>query len=239
MLYGKLSQSFAAGDGLEWRGSGWGLPPLWPVVLSVAWHFGAVPDGYGVARVLTAVVASTVVVPVWLLGRVFLGPRLALVPAALSVVGAWMVVTSYLVSENLAYPLATGSLACTVVAARDVRLRWLVLSLALASLAALARPQMLCLPVILLLALVLDVARQPAGGRRARARARPRVMWIGLAAAVAGGLLAFIVDPTLTNYDVLAHHASIGGVAAAAGRHAASTIVMLACIPVAVVAALM
>jgi Dolichyl-phosphate-mannose-protein mannosyltransferase len=239
MLYGKLSQGFAAGDGLEWRGSGWGLPPLWPVVLSVAWHFGSIPDGYGVARVLTALVASTVVVPVWLLGRVFLGPRLALVPAVLSVGGAWMVVTSYLVSENLAYPLATASLACTVMAVRDVRLRWLGLSVAFAALAALSRTQMLCLPVILLLALVLDVARQPAGARHARAQARPRAFWIGLAVVVTGGLLAFIVDPTLTNYDVLAHDAGIGDVAATAGRHAASTIVMLAFIPVAVVAALM
>ena len=34
MLYGKLSQGFAAGDGLSWRGSAWGLPPLWPIVLS-------------------------------------------------------------------------------------------------------------------------------------------------------------------------------------------------------------
>src|SRR4051794_11351111 len=204
MLYGKLSQGLAAGDGLHWRGSGWGLPPLWPVVLSLAWHFGSLPDGYGVARVLTALLAPTVVFPVWLLARVFVGPRLALVPALLSVAGAWMVVTSYLVSENLAYPLATASLACTVMAVRDTRMRWLAASVAFAALAALARTQMLCLPVILLLALVLDVVRQPAGARRARLDSRPRALWIVLAIAVAGGFLAFIVDPHLTNYDVLA-----------------------------------
>ena len=239
MFYGKLSQSIAAGDGLQWRGSSWGLPPLWPLVLSVAWRFGSVPDGYEVARVLTAVVASTVVLPVWLLGRAFLGPRLALVPALLAVAGAWMEVTSFLVSENLAYPLATASLACTVTAVRDTRSRWLVLSAAFAVVAALARTQMLALPVILLVALLLDVARQPRGRRRARIAARPRALWTGLALVVVGGMLAFILDPGLTNYDVLAHHASVADVASTAGRHAASSVVMLAFIPVAAVAALM
>ena len=123
MFYGKLSQNFADGDGLTWHGAGIGLPPLWPVVLSAAWHFGSVPDGYGVARVLTGLLASAVVFPVWLLGREFLGPRLALVPALLSVTGAWMTVTSFVVSENLAYPLATAALACTVMAVRDTRVR--------------------------------------------------------------------------------------------------------------------
>src|SRR4051812_49428641 len=142
MLYGKLSQAFAAGNGLNWRGSGWGLPPLWPIVLSSAWHLGSVPDGYGAARVLTAALASTVVIPVWLLARTFVGPRVALIPALLSVAGAWMVITSYLVSENLAYPLATASLACTVMAVRDTGTRWLAASFALGILAALTRTQM-------------------------------------------------------------------------------------------------
>jgi Dolichyl-phosphate-mannose-protein mannosyltransferase len=239
MFYGKLSQSFADGDGLKWHGADLGLPPLWPVVLSLAWHFGSVPDGYGVARVLTALLASAVVFPVWLLAREFVGPRLALVPAVLSVVGAWMTVTSYLVSENLAYPLATAALACTVMAVRDTRTRWLGWTMFFALLAALTRTQLLALPVILLVALLLDVARQPRDRRRARIDERPRALWIGLAVLVAGGLLAFVAKPDLTNYEVLAHHASVGEVLKTVGRHGASTIVMLAFIPVAAVAALM
>lgn len=239
MFYGKLSQNFAAGDGLTWRGEGLGLPPLWPVVLSLVWQFGSVPDGYDLARVLTALLASTVVFPVWLLGRQFLGPRLALVPAGLSVAGAWMAVTSYLVSENLAYPLATAALACTVMAVRDTRTRWLGWTMLFSLLAALTRTQLLALPVILLVALLLDVARQPRGRRRARIEERPRALWIGLALLVTAGLLAFLLMPGLTNYDVLAHHASVRDVLATAGRHAASTIVMLAFVPAAAVAALM
>jgi hypothetical protein len=239
MFYGKLSQGLAFGDGLEWRGSNWGLPPLWPAVLSLAWHFGSVPDGYGVAKVIGALVACFAVVPVWLLARTVVGDRLALVPALLCMLGSWMSVTSYLVSENLAFPLATASLACTVTALRDTRSRWIAGSAAFAVLAALARTQMLALGVILLLALVLDVVRQPSGARRARIDARPRALWIGLAAAVAAMLIAFVAKPDLTNYDVLAHHASIGDVASTTGRHVVSSIVMFGFIPVVATLALM
>src|SRR4051794_29177907 len=41
MFYGKMSQNFAAGDGLQWRGTSGGLPPLWPILLSAGWHFGS------------------------------------------------------------------------------------------------------------------------------------------------------------------------------------------------------
>src|SRR4051794_27893248 len=51
LIYGKLSQGLAFGDGREWRGSGYDLPPLWTSVLSLAWH-GSVPDGYGTAKTL-------------------------------------------------------------------------------------------------------------------------------------------------------------------------------------------
>src|SRR2546430_11976571 len=44
LLYGKLSQNLAAGNGLEWRGANGGLPPLWPGLPFVGWHFGSGPD---------------------------------------------------------------------------------------------------------------------------------------------------------------------------------------------------
>jgi hypothetical protein len=83
------------------------------------------------------------------------------------------------------------------------------------------------------------VVRQPSGARRARIDARPRALWIGLAAVVAAMLIAFVAKPDLTNYDVLAHHASIGDVASTAGRHVVSSIVMFGFIPVVAALALM
>ena len=221
MFYGRLSQNFAWGHGLTWRGSSFGLPPLWPLVMSVVWHGDSVVNSYQAAKVLGAFLASSVVVPVWLLARAYVGPRLALIPAALCIVGSWMQITEFMASENLAvFPLATASLAATVMAMRDTRSRWIAVSLGFAMLAALSRTQMLVLPVILVVALIGDVLRQPRGRWRARIDERPRALWIGLVIAVLVLLLAFIVKPGLTNYNVLANHASLGDVSRRRGDRA-------------------
>jgi hypothetical protein len=239
VLYAKLSQSFAAGHGLEFRGVGVGYPPLWPVLLSPVWYFGSAVQGYEIAKVLGALLASTVVFPVWLLGRELVGPRLALVPAALCVTGAWMETTALIVSDNLAYPLAVASLACIVMAVRDTRARWVLASLGLAVPAALTRTQMLALPVILVLALALDVARQPAGARRSRIQARPRALWVLLVVGVVGLLAAYAADQSLTGYPILTYPVTFTQGIDATGQHAISAINMFAFVPVAAAGALM
>ena len=238
ILYGKLSQSLSLGNGLRWRGSGYGLPPLWPALLSLVWHFGTPVDGYNLARVLGSLLACATVFPVWLLGRELVGPRLALIPALLSVAGAWMETTAFIVSENLAYPLATASLACTVMAIRDTRPRWIGWSLLFALVAAMARTQMLVLPVILVVALALDVIRQPRGRRGERMAARPRILWAVIVLGVIGLLAAFVIAPGLTNYKVLAHHVTVAKLLNATGRHVLSSFNQFAFVPVAVAAAL-
>jgi hypothetical protein len=239
IFYGKLAQGLAYGQGLHWRGSSWGLPPLWPSVLSLAWRGTTPAHGYEVAKVMGAALASTTIVPVWLLARSLAGPRLALIPALLVVLGPWMIVTEFIASENLAFPLATASLACTVAAVRETRSRWILLSLGFGAIAGLTRFQLLALPVILVLALILDVLRQPAGARRARIQARPRALWIGLLVIVGGGVLAFVVKPDLTQYAVLAHDTSAWDVTKTAGRHGLFAIALFAFIPVAATGALM
>ena len=239
MLYGKMSQSFAAGDGIEWRGTNWGVPPLWSIVLSPVWHVGSVPDGYALGRVLTPALASAVVVPTWLLARTVVSARLALVAAALTVAGSWMAVTSYLVTENLAFPLAAASLAATVMAIRTTRLRWLVISLGFAAAATLCRTQMLALPVILLVALALDVVRQPRGSRIARLRAWPRLLWAGMSVGVVAMCVAFVANPHLTNYDFLAFGVGIGEVIETIVRHASGSVVAFGFVPVAAALGLM
>ena len=240
MFYAKLSQSFADGNGLEWRGSGWELVPLWPVVLSLAWHVGSTPDGYEAAKLLGTLLACSTVVPVWLLGRELVGPRLALIPAALAVTGAWMTSTSYLISENLAYPLAVASLACTVMAVRRPgATRWIVGAIAFGLIGASARAQLLAMPVILVVALVLDVLRRPRTDWRARMATRPLALWVGLVVAVVALLLAFVVFPRITNYDLLASETSVGDVIDSTGRQVVSSFTLFAFIPVAAVIALM
>ena len=239
IFYGKLAQGLAFGGGREWRGSSYGLPPLWPTVLSLAWDHGSIVDGYGTAKTIGAVVISTTIVPVWLLARTYVGARLALVAAALAVIGVWMQMTDFIVSENLAYPLATASLAMTVMAATDPRMRWIWGSLAFAVVASLTRTQMLVLPVILVVALVLDVVRQPREARRARIDERPAALWIGLITVVLFGLLAFVVKPDLTSYDVLEHPASFGKSVSTTLHEGIGSIALFAFVPVVATIALM
>jgi hypothetical protein len=239
MFYAKLSQALASGHGLSWRGSDHGIPPVWPILLSWVWHLGSVPQGYVIGKAFGAALASTAVVPVWLLAREFVGPRLALVPALLSVAGAWMCMTSYLASENLAYPLATIALACTVMALRRPGLRWIWAAVGVGAVAGVVRTQLLVLPVILVLALIIDVLRQSPGERVERFDARPRWVWVVLIGSVAAGLLAFVIKPDLTHYDLLAHHASVGKVAKTTGQYAISSVILFGVIPAVTALALM
>jgi hypothetical protein len=239
LQYVKLSQNFARGAGLTFRGVGVGYPPLLPVLISWVWQFGSAVEGWQIAKVLGAVLASTVVFPVWLIGRQLVGPRLALVPAALSVTGAWMGMTALIVSENVAYPLAVASLACTVMAVRDTRARWVLASVAFAVPAVLARTQLAVLPVILVLALILDLARQPRGARLARVQARPRWLWALLVAGVVVGLIVYAADQSLTGYPLLSYPVTFAQALGAGGRQAISAIYMVAFVPVIAAAALM
>jgi hypothetical protein len=237
--YVKLSQNFARGAGLEFRGVGVGYPPLWPLLLSWVWHFGSAVQGYQLAKVFGAVLCSTVVIPVWLLGRELVGPRLALVPAALCVTGAWMETTSLVLTENLVYPLAVASLACTVMAVRDTRARWVLASAAFAVPAVLARTQMLVLPVIMVLALVLDVARQPSKSRCERVMARPRWLSALLVAGILVLLGGYAADQSLTGYPILSLPVTLGQALAATGEHALSAINMFAFVPIVAAVGLM
>jgi hypothetical protein len=239
LQYAKLSQNFALGRGLEFRGVGVGYPPLYPILLSWVWHFGSAVEGYQLGKVFGAALSCTVVFPVWLVARELVGPRLALLPAALCVTGAWMNTTSFLISENLAFPLAAASLACTVMAVRDPRVRWVLASVGLAVPAVLARTQLAALPVILVVALVLDVARQPRGTWWVRVRERPSWMWALLLAGVITGLAIYAADPGLTGYPILTFPVTLAQVLKATGQHAITAINMFAFVPIVAAVALM
>jgi hypothetical protein len=150
-----------------------------------------------------------------------------------------METTALVVSEYLAYPLAVSSLACTVLAVRDTRVRWVLASVAFAVPAALARTQMLALPVILVVALVGDLVRQAPGTRLAWSQARPRALWGLLVAGVAGLLVVYVVDQRLTGYPILTFPVTFMHGLEATGRHAVTAINMFAFVPIVAAAALM
>jgi hypothetical protein len=124
-------------------------------------------------------------------------------------------------------------------AVRDTRARWVVASVAFAVPAALARTQMLVLPVILVVALALDLARQPAGTRHARIQARRRTVWVPLLAGVGCLLVAYAADQSLTGYPILTYPVTFKQALNATGQHAVTAINMFAFVPIAAATALM
>jgi hypothetical protein len=196
-LYAHLARGLADGTGSDWHGSDFGLTAaLYVYLIAPMWAiFDSSVDAYAATKVLGTLVLCLQVVPVWLLGRELLGDsRLAVVPAALSVAGTWMLAGSTTATEALAFPLTTAALCCTVLALRrPVPGRMGVLALAFALLATWARIQLVVLVPVVLAALALDLLRLPAARRAAAARAR-RPFLIAAGAIVAAGLLLVVAD---------------------------------------------
>jgi hypothetical protein len=184
--YAHLARSVADGDGFDWRGQHiaqtarlyiYALAPLWAL-------FGSTVDAWQASKVLGALALSSQVFPVWWLARELVGPRLALVPAVLTVAGTWMLISAQTITEALALPLTTAALCVLAMALRrpGSRLPWVALGLLVA--ATLARIQMAALIPAVLGTLALDVVRDPAR-RAARLRAhRPVLLVLGAGAAL-------------------------------------------------------
>jgi hypothetical protein len=205
-FYQHLARSLAHGQGFMWRDEPVQLrSALYVYLLAPIWLVASGVRAWEIAKVETALLSCLVAVPVWLLARELLSRRLALLTVALSLAGTWMAGSGSLMTESVALPLATGSLALTVQALRrpSAKLPWLALLLAL--LAAWARLQLVVLVPVIVAALLLDVARH---GRRWRTAARRhRAPLIATAALLA--VAAVVVG--------LTGRSAIGGYSAVAG----------------------
>jgi hypothetical protein len=191
--YSHLARGLADGTGTDWRGEHIGqTAALYVYFITPAWGLlNSSVDAYHASKVLGTLALCAQLIPVWLLARELVGPRLALVPAALSVAGTWMLTSAETVTEALAFPLTTAALCVAVMAlrnagpARPSRLGWL--AFLLLALATWARIQMAVLVPALLMAFLLDALRDPT--RRAE-RLRAHRTYL----AVAGlGFAALIV----------------------------------------------
>ena len=123
LVYGHLARSVAAGDGLSWYGADQSWPmALYIYLLAPSWLLASGESAYELAKVTGALLACTVVFPVWVLARALM-PRPARPRSrpCSCVAGTWMLSAAGLLTENLALPLSTAALAATVLALRDRR----------------------------------------------------------------------------------------------------------------------
>lgn len=219
-FYGHLAQGLANGTGFDWRGEPVRLYALLYVLLiAPAWVVGSAVSAFTIAKAISAALLCLVCVPVFLLTRVLLGPRLALLAAVLSLVGTWMVTATMLLTENASLPLATAALCATVMALRAPASRWIWWALGFAVLAAFARVQVASLVVVILLALGADVLRHRATWRERGREHRAALIVFGvLTAGIA--VLGFAGSSLLTG----SIYASTSGFAVFSGGNVSSTL---------------
>jgi hypothetical protein len=149
LLYAKLSQSIAAGEGLAIRGEGFFFPaPLAPLVQAPAWLLGSMTDAYAAAKFLNALVMSSAAFPAYWLARRIVRPSFALLTAVAAVATPAFVYHGYLMSEALAYPVFLCAVAVIV---RGVEKPSLAVPL-MCTFAVATRVQFIVLPLAYLLA---------------------------------------------------------------------------------------
>lgn len=183
LLYSKLAQSVAAGDGFLVRGEPVLFPALLPVLAQApAWLFDSAQTSYAVVKAMNAAVMTTAVFPAYALARQLVRPSFALLAAAATVAGPSMLFHAYLTSEALAYPLFL--LACTTmvraIARPSGRMELAVVAVSVA--ACLTRLQFLVLPLAFLVAAPLASRLR---GEPVRAALRRHAVSVSLLSALA------------------------------------------------------
>ncbi|WCB95542.1 hypothetical protein DSM104299_04291 [Baekduia alba] len=212
-----------ARDGLGWRGEPLGQTArLYVFFIKPAWAvFDSTVDAWRASKLLGTLALCTQVVPVWWLAREMVGPRLALAPAALTVLGTWMLSSAETATEALAFPLTTAALCLLAMGLRRAGgasgswLPWAALGLVV--LATAARIQMAALIPAVLVVLLLDVVRDPQS-RALRLHAHRRPLGVlGLAFAVL--VVVALADPGIAGdySSVFSYRPSLGTILSKTG----------------------
>ena len=210
---------------------------LYPVIISTMYGDGNVPASFAGAHRLNAFVIATAAIPVFLLARrIGLGTLISLWAGALSVAVPWIVLSSFLLTEVVAYPaFCWALLALTHAVAR----KWWatdLLALGAIGIAVLARTQFVVLLGVLLVAVVAE-AMVTATPRRAAAdlwrTRRPFVLFFGALFLVV--LVAVAIDKgsrLLGSYSVTAENVRLDfGLLQLAFEHLAVLALGLAILP--------
>jgi hypothetical protein len=231
MIYGLIGHSLYTSGSLSILG---GPTPFYSVLVPafVGWplDLGDLTFGYGLLKVLQAAAMSLAAVPVYLWGRSLLSPRLALLPAALTLLLPGLVYSGLVMSEVLFYPIfvvAAWAMARALERPTVCRQTLLVVAIVLA---VLTRLQAFVLLPGLVTAVGLDALL--ARSTRPLRAVVPSFAALGLlAAAWIGGRLGSS-DPVLGGYSVIAHDPySVGRAARFVVYHAGAVAILCGIFP--------
>lgn len=150
-LHARVAQSIA-GAGSSSLGPVSGV--LYSAVISPAWLFHAPVTSYDVAKLIGALVMALTVVPAYLLARLFAGRLPALFAAIASVAIPGMFYSSLLMQESVAYPWSTLVLYVLASGLVTGSRRRLGVAFVLSLVGPLIRPELVVLPIVVILAVL-------------------------------------------------------------------------------------
>jgi hypothetical protein len=205
LLYSKLAQSLAAGDGFTIRGETIFFPaPLSILAQAPAWLLDSTPAAYAAAKGLNTALMAAAVFPAYFLARRLLRPSYALLVAAVTVSGPPMLYGAYLMSEALAYPVFLLAFA-TMLRALERPSRVMEFAVVGASAMAVAtRLQFVVVPLAYLLAVPVSarLRRTPVVETLRRHRLSLAVLGAALPLAAAVALLGTYEGAAFLDYDL-------------------------------------
>jgi hypothetical protein len=151
-LHARAAQSIAgAGSGSIGPVSGF----LYSAVISPAWLFHDPVVSYDTAKLIGALVMPLAIVPAYLLARLYAGRVPAFAAAVASVAIPGMFYSNLLMQEAVAYPYATLVVYVLARGIAGASRRWLVAAFVLALLGPLIRPELVVLPIVVVLAVLI------------------------------------------------------------------------------------
>ena len=162
LLYERLALSFVDGAFLPTLHGGHAdvYAVLYPFLLMPAFALVELPDAIRVVHGLNGVLFASVAIPTWLLARELALSRFAAAAAALFAVALpWTVIGGFVMTESAAYPAALWALLAIHRAVVLPSPRRDVVALAAIFVAALARPQLAALGIVLVAAAAAHEAR--------------------------------------------------------------------------------
>jgi hypothetical protein len=185
LLFAKLAQSFAAGDGFVLRGEAFFFPaPVAVVFQAAAWLLTEAQTAYEVAKALNAAVMTASVFPVYWLARQLTSRRASLLAALAAVSAPGLLYHSYLMTDAAGYAAFSAALAVMTRALGRPSRAWDAAVVGASLLAVLTRTQFVVLPLAYILAVGLVGRATGEGVRRSYRR-----HCLSCGALIAGGML--------------------------------------------------
>ena len=193
LLFAKLAQSVAAGDGFVLRGEAFFFPaPVAVLLQAVAWLLPDAETAYEAAKVLNAVVMAAAVFPAYWLARQLTSRGASLLVAGAAVAAPGLLYHSYLMTDAAGYPAFLLAFAVmTRALARPSRGRELAV-VGVSLLAVLTRTQFVVLPLAYLVAVGVVGRSTRQGVRASFARHRlstGTLAALGVLGALTGGVV--------------------------------------------------